>query len=54
MKDKKTKQIEAEARNEDWASLGPKKQLAEMDRRLGKGKGGKKQRAKIAKRLEDV
>lgn len=53
MKDKNTKRIEAEVRNEDWASLGPKKQLAEMDRRLGKGVGAKKQRARLAEKLNE-
>ena len=42
MKDKETKRLEAEVRNEDWASLSPKKQLASLDRRLGKGVGAKK------------
>jgi hypothetical protein len=52
MKDKATKKLEAEVRNEDWASLGPKKQLESLDRRLGKGVGAKKQRARLAEKLD--
>jgi hypothetical protein len=50
--DKKRKREEAEARNAEWAALGPKKQLAELDRRLGEGVGAKKQRAKIQKKID--
>jgi len=53
MKDKATKRLEAEVRNEDWASLGPKKQLASLDRRLGKGVGAVKQRARLTQKLEE-
>ena len=46
------KRSEADARNERWASLTPKQQLAELDLRLGIGVGAAKQRAKILKRIE--
>ena len=36
-----------EERNERWAQLTPEQQLAELDRRLGKDIGAKKQRARI-------
>lgn len=45
------RRIEAVARQEEWANLSPAEQLAELDRRLGKGVGAKKQRARIAKAL---
>lgn len=35
-----------------WASFGPKKQLAELDRRLGPDVGAKKQRARLAAQLQ--
>ena len=53
MKDKSTRRMEAEVRNEDWESMGPKKQLASLDRRLGKGQGAVKQRARLAKKLQE-
>jgi len=52
MRTKAEKRAEAVERNESWAELSPKQQLADLDRRLGKGEGAKKQRAKIAKRME--
>ena len=36
-----------EERNERWTQLTPEQQLAELDRRLGKDIGAKKQRARI-------
>jgi hypothetical protein len=45
------RRIEAVARQEEWANLSPAEQLAELDRRLGKGIGAKKQRARITKAL---
>lgn len=39
----------AEAEQAVWAELGPARQLEMLDRRLGKGKGAKKQRARLAK-----
>ena len=48
------RRIEAVARQEEWAKLSPQQQLAELDKRLGKGVGAKKQRAKIAKAIQKV
>ena len=47
MNTKQTKQTEAIVRNEAWAKLTYEQQLADLDRRLGKGIGAKKQRARI-------
>ena len=41
------RQKEAIERNEAWAQLTPEQQIADLDRRLGKGIGAKKQRARI-------
>lgn len=49
--DKQRKREEAEARNSAWRALSPKEQLASLDRRLGKGVGAVKQRARIADML---
>jgi len=35
-----------------WAALSPEEQLKAIDKRLGEGLGAKKQRAKLAKKLE--
>lgn len=35
----------------EWAELSPSQQLAALDRRLGKGVGARKQRARIAAKL---
>jgi hypothetical protein len=43
------KRKEAVERNEAWAGLSPAKQLAELDRRLGRGVGAVKQRARLAR-----
>jgi hypothetical protein len=43
------KRAEATERNEAWASMSAQKQLAELDRRLGKGVGARKQRARLAR-----
>ena len=45
------RRIEAEGRAEVWEGLTPEQQVAALDRRLGKGLGAKKQRARIAKAL---
>lgn len=45
----KQKQAEASERNDAWAELSPAKQLAELDRRLGKGVGARRQRARLAR-----
>lgn len=45
------KQTEAKERDAAWAALSPKDRLAALDRRLGKGKGAVKQRARLAKQI---
>jgi hypothetical protein len=45
------KRAEATERNDAWVAFGPAKQLAELDRRLGKGVGAVKQRARLARAL---
>ena len=52
MKTKETKRQEAAERQEFWSELTPKQQLADLDRRLGKGVGAKKQRARLAEKLD--
>ena len=47
------KQNEAIERNEAWAKLTYEQQLADLDRRLGKGVGAKKQRARIQFKIEN-
>lgn len=44
-----TKQSIAEERVAEWRKLTPQQQLEELDRRLGKGVGAVKQRARIQK-----
>ncbi len=41
------RKAENEARVEAWQAMTPQKQLAELDARLGKGVGAKKQRARL-------
>ena len=53
MNTKQTKQTEAIVRNEAWAKLTYEQQLADLDKRLGKGIGAKKQRAKILYKIEN-
>ena len=51
-----TKQIietEAIVRNEAWVKLTYEQQLADLDRRLGKGIGAKKQRARIQYKIDN-
>ena len=48
-----TKQTEAIVRNEAWAKLTYEQQLADLDRRLGKGIGAKKQRARIQYKIDN-
>ena len=50
MSDKQTEAIE---RNKAWAQLTPEQQLADLDRRLGKGIGAKKQRARIQYKINN-
>ena len=47
------KQTEAIVRNEAWAKLTYEQQLADLDRRLGKGIGAKKQRARIQYKIDN-
>ena len=47
------KQKEAIERNEAWAKLTYEQQLADLDRRLGKGVGAKKQRARIQYKIDN-
>ena len=53
MNTKQIKQTEAIVRNEAWAKLTPEQQLADLDRRLGKGIGAKKQRARIQYKIDN-
>ena len=53
MNTKQIKETEAIVRNEAWAKLTPEQQLADLDRRLGKGIGAKKQRARIQYRIDN-
>ena len=50
---KQIKQTEAIVRNEAWAKLTYEQQLADLDRRLGKGIGAKKQRARIQYKIDN-
>lgn len=52
MKMKHQRVEEGEERNAYWRSLSPAQQLADLDRRLGKDQGAKRQRAKLSKVLE--
>ena len=53
MNTKQTKQTEAAVKNEAWAKLTYEQQLADLDRRLGKGIGAKKQRARIQYKINN-
>lgn len=44
MKHHEQKRIEGEVRNEAWAKLTPEQKLADLDRRLGKDVGARRQR----------
>ena len=48
-----SKKQEAFDRNKAWAQLTPEQQLEDLDRRLGKGVGTKKQRARIQYRVDN-
>lgn len=50
---KEKRKAENEERLEYWRSLTPKQQIQDLDRRLGKGVGAKKQRAKILAKIEN-
>lgn len=53
MKNQKIKQDEAQKRAKGWQSLSLVDQLKALDKRLGKGNGATKQRAKIHKRIRE-
>ena len=53
MNTKQIKETEAIVRNEAWAKLTYEQQLADLDRRLGKGIGAKKQRARIQYKIDN-
>ena len=53
MNTKQIKETEAIVRNEAWAQLTPEQQIADLDRRLGKGIGAKKQRARIQYKINN-
>ena len=44
----------SEERVEAWRALSPQEQLAVIDKRLGEGVGAKKERAAIAKRIQEA
>ena len=44
---------DAEVRHARWDALSPKEQLRQLDIRLGKGVGAKKQRVRLAKRIAE-
>ena len=48
-----SKRQEAFDRNKAWAQLTPEQQLEDLDRRLGKGIGAKKQRARIQYKVDN-
>lgn len=48
MKPKQVRRDEGDARNAAWASLSDSDKLLLLDKRLGKGVGAKRQRAKLA------
>jgi hypothetical protein len=50
--DRKAARIAAmQQRQKEWQTLSPKEQLKALDKRLGKGKGAAKQRARLAEKL---
>ena len=53
MNTKQIKETEAIVRNEAWAKLTPEQQIADLDRRLGKDIGAKKQRARIQYKIDN-
>jgi hypothetical protein len=49
---RKRRQEEAAERNAAWAGLSAKQKITSLDKRLGKGIGAKRQRAKLAEQLK--
>lgn len=54
MKTKQQKRTEAVARDTEWRKLSPTQQLSDLDRRLGKGVGAAKQRARLQEKIDNV
>lgn len=52
MKAIERKRVEGAERNLEWLKLTPAQQLADLDRRLGKGVGAKRQREKLASKMQ--
>ena len=52
MKAKEIKRREGAERTEYWRGLSPTTQLSDLDRRLGKGVGARRQRTMISARME--
>jgi hypothetical protein len=53
MQNKETRHKGATIRNEAWAKLTYEQQLEDLDRRLGKGIGAKKQRTRIQYKINN-
>lgn len=51
---KEYRRARAEEMHEAWRSMSPQQQLADLDRRLGKGIGAVKQRARISLKLQQL
>ena len=49
MKNKEIRQAEAEVRQEDRDKRTPVEQIAKLDKKLGEGKGAKKERKRLEK-----
>ena len=49
MKDKETRQAEAEVRQEERDKRSPAEQITKLDKKLGEGKGAKKERKRLEK-----
>ena len=54
MKKKETKQNEAETRQGQYEKLSVKQRIEKLDKKLGKGIGAKKERAKLSKIKKEV
>jgi hypothetical protein len=52
MKSKDQKREEAKTRNAAWDALSLERQMADLDRRLGKGQGAKRQRERLIALIE--
>ena len=49
MKTKEQKRTEGEERNQEWRKLSDKEKLADLDRRLGVGRGAARQRKLLSR-----